>query len=466
VPHSLPRLGLHSRLAQARDFFAREVWDARLDDLPRRTALEYRAARLLYCATRGLLFSDRLHVRAAALTYYTVLSLVPLLAFAFALLKGFGAYDALIENTVRPYLLDTFAGNPALQRGFDQTLKFVNRTDVTSLGFLGLFALLYTATRLLRNIEGALNDLWDARHGRTPLQQLRDYVAIIVVTPLCLMLATTLGTFTQLIDVLRALQEKLGIGGLLEWSFGALGPLVIAFVGLSFLYRVMPNTAVRTRSALVGAAVGGLLWYGALILHVRFQVGVARFNAVYAGFAVIPIFLVWMHVSWLAVMVGADFASTHQHERTARQRRLAAETGPVLRDALCMSAVLRIARALMMGDEVPALSALGRELDAPEQLIRELLDRMVAAGLLQPTGSDDDPRWLLARLPEHVRAKDVLDALHGTSARTRELLAARDRLDPIAVELLRQLDGEVEHSPVNRTLRELLAREIGAPETV
>jgi len=86
-------------------------------------------------------------------------------------------------------------------------------------------------------------------------------------------------------------------------------------------------------------------------------------------------------------------------------------------------------------------------------VIRELLDRMVAAGLLQPTGPDDDPRWLLARLPEHVRAKDVLDVLHGTSARTRELLAARDRLDAI------------EHSPVNRTLRELLAREIGGRET-
>jgi hypothetical protein len=113
---------LTGRIVCVRDFFAHRIWEPRLDELPGRTAFGYRFARLLYCAAHGLLVSDRLHVRAAALTYYTVLSLVPLLAFAFALLKGFGAYDALIEQTVRPYVLDTFTGNPALRIAFEQML--------------------------------------------------------------------------------------------------------------------------------------------------------------------------------------------------------------------------------------------------------------------------------------------------------------------------------------------------------
>jgi membrane protein len=99
-------------------------------------------------------------LRAAALTYFTVLSLVPLLAFAFALLKGFGAYDVLVRESIRPYVLKLFAGNEPLQQAFEKLLQFVEQTGVASLGVLGLLFLLYAATRLLRNIEGALNEIW------------------------------------------------------------------------------------------------------------------------------------------------------------------------------------------------------------------------------------------------------------------------------------------------------------------
>jgi membrane protein len=453
---TLSQIGWMARFAAVRDFFAHRIWEARLDELPKRAAFGYRSARLLYCSAHGLLFSDRLHLRAAALTYYTVLSLVPLLAFAFALLKGFGAYDALIEQSVRPAVLDTFTGNPALRDALEQTLEFVERTGVASLGALGLLALLYTATRLLRNIEGALNDLWRARQARSPVEQLRDYVAIIVVTPLCLLLAGAVGAFAQAIDVVRSLQAKLGLGGLLEWAFGAFAPLFIAFIGLVFLYHVMPNTAVRTRSAVIGAVIGALLWYAALVLHVRFQLGVARFNAVYAGFAVLPIFLVWLNVSWLTVLVGAEIAVTHQYEQVSRQQRRADAAGPVLREALTLSAMIQISRALIEGDEVPRLTELSRTLDAPDPLLRELLERMAAERLLKAGGSSEDPQWLLARLPQHIQVKEILDALHGTTAERRDALAERASLDPSAVALLRQVDDELAGSPSNRTLSDLV----------
>src|SRR5262245_5420717 len=148
--------GVVSRLEHLRDFFSQRIWDARLDRLPPRTARRYRRLRLLYCTIRGLFFDQRLALRAAALTYYTILSLVPLLAFAFALLKGFGAYDALIERMVWPWVLETFGGNPQLRSAFAQVLDFVADTSVASLGFLGLLLLLYAARRLLHNIEAAL----------------------------------------------------------------------------------------------------------------------------------------------------------------------------------------------------------------------------------------------------------------------------------------------------------------------
>jgi membrane protein len=444
--------GVGTRFGRARAFFAQRIWETRLDQLPPGKALGYRAARIAYSAVHGLLWSDRLHVRAAALTYYTVLSLVPLLAFAFALLKGFGAYDTLIDQQVRPYVLQSVAGNPSLQSAFEQVLEFVSQTSVASLGVAGLIFLLYTATRLLWNIEGALNELWEARRARRPLEQLRDYVAIIVVTPLCLLLATGAGTVIQLLPFVQNMQQTLGLGRLL----GSLGPLLTAFIGLLFLYRVLPNTMVRTRSALIGAAFGALLWYAALIAHVRFQIGVAKFNALYAGFGAIPIFLVWLQVSWLTVMVGAEIAATHQHERAAEQRRRGgAGAGDALRETLALSAMLQIARALLLGEVPPRLRALARALDVPDPVMRDLLERMLAAGLLLKSGPDSDPEWVLARVPERVRVKDVLDALHQVAPGARERLE-QDGLDGGAATLLRELDQTIAAAPQNRTLRELV----------
>src|SRR5690606_35281977 len=124
------------------------------------------------------------------------------------------------------------------------------------LGFLGLLTLLYAATRLLRNVEEALNEIWSVPAGRGPLRQLTDYAAIIMVTPLCLLLAAGLGTVSQLVDALKTVEERLGVGGFLEWAMGVLGPFAVILLGLLFLYMVMPNTSVNARSALLGAAVG------------------------------------------------------------------------------------------------------------------------------------------------------------------------------------------------------------------
>jgi membrane protein len=449
--------GWRAQLQQAQTFFERDVWEARIDRLPARRALGYRAARLLYRAVEGLIVSDMLHVRAAALTYYTVLSLVPLLAFGFALLKGFGVYDALVQDTIKPYALETFAGNPSLQDAVSRVLDFVGTTDVTSLGFVGLALLLWAATRLLHNIEVVFNEIWEAPRARGPIQRLAHYVAIIVVVPVCLTLAAVFGTLAQSLAVLRWLQDRLSLGVALEWATATLGPPLIVFAALVFLYRVMPNTKVRPRAALLGAAIGSLMWYAALIVHVRFQVGVARFNALYAGFAALPIFLVWMHVSWLVVMVGASLGATHQHERSSTQHRRAARANPALREALCVSALIEITRAFLAGAPPPGLCALGDELDAPEPLLHDLLQRAAAAGLVVETSSDDeaDPHFTLARPPEGIHVKDVLDALRGSASEESRALGHERGVDPQAAELLGRFDQELGRSPHNRTLREL-----------
>jgi membrane protein len=438
-----------------RRFLSRDVWLVRLDALPPRRASLYRATRVFYCTMRGLIVNDTLHVRAAALTYYTVLSLVPLLAFVFALLKGFGAYEALVERSLRPYVLSTFSANQPLQQAVDHVLALVERTGVTSLGFLGLFMVLYSGTRLLRNIEGALNWLWNVDDARGPLQQVTDYLAIIVITPLCLLLAAALGTASQLAGAVRAVGDLLHLGQFAEALFGVLLPAGVVFAGLCFLYMVMPNTKVRLLSALLGAAIGALLWWCVLVAHVRFQVGVARFNALYASFGAIPIFLVWLYLSWLVVLLGAQVAATHQQERTIAQNIRAAGTEQVLRETVCVAVMIEACRAFLEGAHPPRLAALSERFTVPPPLLREIVGRLRERGLLLEVGTNADVSVALAQSPERVSLKLLLDVMR----RPRELqdapTAPVQNLPPAVAEALEELDRTLERSAANRTLGEL-----------
>lgn len=444
------------------NFFAHEVWQKRLEELPPGQAFRYRSARILYCTMRGLLFEETLHIRAAALTYFTVLSLVPLLAFAFALLKGFGAYDLLVQEQLRPYVLELLAGNEPLRQAFEKLLEFVEQTGVASLGFLGLIFLLYAATRLLRNIEGALNEIWGARSARDYLEQLRDYVAIIVVTPLSLIAAVALTTLGQIIAIVRAAGETLGVSGLMDQAISLAGPLTVLFLGLLFLYIVMPNATVKVRSAAVGALIGSVLWYVVLILHVRFQVGVARFNALYSGFAAFPIFLAWQHISWLVVLVGAQIASIHQHHRSLAKRLRLAKADQAFKEAICLSAVLEVARAFVRGARPPTREQLGTLLDTPEELITELFERLVAIGILVEVNTGKDIAYALGKSPELIRVKDLLDGLRRSPGFELDSQRA-DGLDPLAKELWLDLDRALELSRSNCSLRELAERSVVAP---
>jgi membrane protein len=439
-------------------FFSREIWAQRLDELPQKRARLYQLARILDVTVRGLVFGDTLHVRAAALTYFTVLSIVPLLAFVFALLKGFGAYDVLVRDSLRPYILDLLAGNEALRTAFEQILGFVEQTGVTSLGFLGLLTLLYAATRLLRNIEAALNEIWDLSVGRTLLQQFRDYVAIIVVTPLCLMAAAALTTASQALEPLRAAGETIGLHRVLAPLLGILSPLAVLFAGLLFLYKVMPYTNVRLLSAALGAAVGGLLWYLVLIAHVRFQIGVARYNALYSSFGAVPIFLAWLHISWLVVLVGAQVAATHQNHRSVAQRTRSADFDQSEREIVCIAAVLCIARAFLACEPSPDVRALSSTLSAPEPLLRSLLERLASAALLVRTARDDELSFTLARPAERIHVKDLLDAVRMAAPTPRERLAQTPHTHA-ALALWRKLDQAMGQSAENRSLRELIEQD-------
>lgn len=436
--------GRMAPLDRASQFFGRRVWSEDLRELPSFKAWCYGAARVLYLAAQGFVRDQGLH-RASALSFDTVLGLVPLLAFLVSILKGFGVYDELMRDTLKPWIWDVTANMHAppsenlssLRTAFLKLVEFVERADFGHIGLVGLGLLLYITVLLLYSVESSMNHIFAAESERNLARKISDYAAILFITPLCAMIAAGIAA--------RARQ--------LPW-IGQLGAVATMSFGLTMVYVVMPFTRVRVRSAFFGGCVAGVLWYLLLALHVYFQIGVARYNAIYSTFAAFPIFLVWVFSSWLIVIFGAELAAAHQNTAAFRYRVLGTRTEHAAKKYLALRSITEIGRAFVRGEPPPKLSDLSATIRVPERLLREVLDRMSEAGLLARAVRGSASAYVPGRDIDSITVGSVLTALEEEADHDKH--PPEDAADALIVRVLHGLDTVVESSQHNHTLRELV----------
>lgn len=246
-------------------------------------------------------------LRASALTYTTVLSLVPFLAIAFAVLKGLG-----VQNALEPVLLQV-AGESS-REVVSRIIGYVNNTNVKSLGLIGLLTLLVTVISLLSAIEEAFNAIWGVTETRSLQRRFSDYLSVVVVGPLLLMVAMSMTTSLQSQWLVQWLIQHTWFGEAILLLF-RLVPYVSVWIAMTFLYSYIPNAKVPLRSALLGGVVAGTIWQLTQWAYFHFQVGVANYNAIYGALAALPIFLVWIYTSWLIVLFGLELVRAHQEQQ-------------------------------------------------------------------------------------------------------------------------------------------------------
>lgn len=457
-------------------FFGETVW---AEDRPRTgpRAFLYRVFRIAYLAVRGFR-QDECLFRASALTYITVLSLVPLLAFSFSVAKGFGFYEKLVRETVNPFLDKTFgpltveggaeavAGSTHEARvAFERLLEIVGNvvqeTRVTSLGAFGLVILGWAVIKLLGTIERSFNHIWRVQRSRSLLRKVSDYLTMVIVTPIFLFTATGLTAAAQSNGLVEIARQRLHLGPILDLLV-ALIPLLSLWIGFTFVYLAMPNARTRIVSAIFGALIGGTLWWLTLILHVQFQIGVAKYSAIYSSFAAIPIFLIWVNISWVTVLLGAEACFAHQSEPSYLRVAAARPADHAFLELLGLRAMTRIGERFLAGGEPWTANGLATELAVPERPLHEVLAVLCERGLLVTSPSIKDEALLPARDLETITVKSIIDALKGTSGPVD--VPATTGIDREIDRLLESLDGEIARSASNATLRSLaLAAQSEAP---
>lgn len=413
-------------------FLHERLWRAGNEALPAWQALPLLLVRALVLSIRDIA-GERLNLRAMSLVYTTLLSLVPLLAVSFSVLKAFG-----VHNAARPTLLSLLAplGDESVQM-VDQITGFVDNIKVGVLGVVGVALLLYTAVSLVQKVEQGFNEVWRVRRERTFAQRFSNYLSVIFTAPVLLFAIASIGA--SVFD--EAIFNWLGVSGTLADGLRVLQsmlPLLILVAVFSFIYSLVPNTRVRNVPAVTGAIVAALLWQLSGVLFAQFVAGSANYVAVYSGFAIVIVFMVWIYVIWLILLFGACVAFYMQNPGYSPGHDDGAAFSPRQRERIALAALGQLARAHAVS--VPGLTPheLANSLHLPEPVLEEVLAPFLDQQMVART-DDPLPRWLpavdpasvpLARLLEVFRLQGEQHQLHwhdldGETA----LIALESRLD-------------------------------------
>jgi len=300
------------RLTEKVRSFSSDIWRMRTSELPPLKAIWIRAVRIGMLAIEGFQ-KDNCMFRASALTFYSLLSIVPVLAMAFGFAKGFG-----FEKSLERQLYERFQGQEEV---FSQATNFANSLLENTKGGLiagiGILLLFWTIIRVLGNIESAFNRIWRIKKARGIGRKISDYLSAMLICPVLFIVSSTATVVVT--SLVRLVVEKISVLGtigpaiffILQWL-----PFAVMWILFTFVYLFMPNGKIQFKSGLFAGVVGGTLYQIFQNVYVAFQIGVAQYNAIYGSFAALPLFLVWLQVSWMIVLFGAEISYAHQNEQT------------------------------------------------------------------------------------------------------------------------------------------------------
>ncbi len=428
--------------------FSDNLLYADLEPMPALKRGVYRHIRILYRAFLGF-NENRCPLLASALTYTTLLSLVPLLALMFATLKGFG-----VQNRIEPILIDKLSAGS--EQVVKQIIGYIDKTDVKALGAVGLASLLVTAISVIGNIEFALNRIWGVQRTRSLGRKFSDYLSVLLTCPILFVAALGLTSSAQNVSVVQQILALPGMG-VIVLAVAAVTPYILMWIALTFIYDYLPNTRVKFASALYGGIIGGTLWQLAQWGYVHFQVGVARYNAIYGAFAQLPIFLVWLYMGWNVVLFGAVLSFAHQNIRASGKDPNVADTPYAFREELGLKLLWLIGKHFVDGEPRYSAETLARELVVSVKIVGDILERHCKAGfLIAATGDELEPLYMLARPPEKILVNEVIDALRhygGEAVASRPL----EGEEPLCAALDRAAEARRD-ALARTTLRDLLPK--------
>lgn len=454
-------------------FATRGIWEIEIGSLSAARRLGVHTLRMLHLVARGF-FRDECPLHASALTFSSLVALVPMLALSLALARGLGGGDAAkqwirdgVEGWTRGFhAAEAAAGSGvareitpddlamAIQNLLEHAFEKVENVSFAALGGVGLLVLLWMAIDVLARVEYAFNRVWGVSAGRTLWRRTTDYLTVILVAPFLVMAASSWPVADLITRHLNpsaagAVQTFLGSG-----FFKALTAALVLSLAMTFLLMFMPNTRVQMLPGVAGGVTAALLFLGWLWFCAILQVGVARYGKIYGSFAVFPIILAWVHVSWQIVLFGAEVAFAAQNSGSYQVEQGAGRANARARVLLALAVCVECGRALGRGDPGFDPAAFARARRVSVRLLNDVIADLAQAGLLAEL-SGEPRRYVLLRAPGSLGVSDVVDCMLRAGVHPESLGLTPGRIEPAVRQAAEAALDAANQALKRRTIQEL-----------
>lgn len=409
-----------------------------------------RPARLLYVLLRDL-HKGHLTLRAMGLVYTTLLAIVPLLALSFSVLKGFG-----VHNQVEPFLGALL--QPLGDQGETITkniIGFVDNVKVGVLGSIGLLLLVYTSVSLIQKVEDSFNFIWRSRRTKGFGRTFSGYLTVILIGPLLVFAALGITASVMSTTVVQALLSVEPIGAL-AYVTGRILPYVLVCTAFAFVYIFVPGAKVRLGSAVLGGIVAGVLWEFVGWGFASFLVSSVRYEAIYSGFAVMILFLIWLYVSWLILLIGAQIAFYHQNPEFVTPESYDRPLSHRYREEIGLSTMFLIGKSHLHGTPPLSIENLRQKLGVPTAGLEDVLQILIGQGLIRAT-NQYPMTYLPGRDLGAINVAEVLDSLRSAAIHGSEDYA-RKKMTSSAQAVMTQMEQVLNKHFSDQSLRSILEK--------
>lgn len=440
------------RLYSILDYLRTDIWSSpTTEDSPTKAALVRKLKVFLFALRR---FQEcQCALKASALTFYSVLSVVPLLAMLFGIAKGFG-----FEEKLQAEIMAEFAGQEKVfLRIYEFTDSLLKKTKGGVIAGVGIAFLFLSVVRVLGYIEESFNEIWKVERSRGLARRFSDYLSVMLICPVVFVMASSVTvTMASQVQFIADKVAALGLPAIPILLLLDVLPFFLIWGMFSFVFIFMPNTKVRWRAGIAGAIVTGTIYQVTQWAYVALQVGVSRANAIYGSFAALPLFMTWMQLSWMIVLAGSVLSYAVQNlDNDGVPPELLRET-PFRRKVVSLLVARLVIRNFFEGEKPLTASRIANTLGIPLPLASGVAADLTEGSVFSAVAAKraGENAFQPARDIRKITVKDVIDAME--KGGSGEELQGRSRDDVGAVlEALREFDDAIEKSPANRLVIDL-----------
>ncbi len=362
------------------------IWRIQPNQLPRYKAFYIKLVRIIILTIKKFV-NDKCALKASALTYYTMLSIVPTAAMAFGIARGFG-----FERLLKKELIAKFPGQEEITQWIIQFAdSLLINTHSGMMAGIGLIILFWSVAKVLINIEHAFNEIWESKHSRSAARKLSDYLSIIILCPVLLIASSSVAVYISAqmeiisgkIPILEIVSEPI----LFSLKFI---PYILVWLLFMITYYIMPVAKVNLLSALIAGMIAGTGFHLLQFTYIRFQIGVAQYNAIYGSFAALPLFMVWLHLSWHIVLIGSQLSYTIQHADNYEFEPDRLQMSFYSKKLFALQIVSLITRKFAQGEKPLTAVQISETLEMSLRLVRQMINLLIKSELITPTYLEND----------------------------------------------------------------------------